>query len=149
MKIINLPKLSREIEFVPYANNSNRITVPYYPQGVKAGFPSPADDFKAERISLDARYLDHPESTYLIRVKGNSMYPTLHKGDILVVKAHITAKHNDIAIFSVNDSAFTVKRLNKQRNILSADNKEFETISIQPSDTVVCLGVVKHIIRSF
>ena len=43
--------------------------------GVRAGFPSPAEDFLSDRISLDERYLSKVESTFVNRVKGLSMYP--------------------------------------------------------------------------
>ena len=39
-------------------------------QGVSAGFPSPADDFKEVRISLDKELVKNKEATFYARVSG-------------------------------------------------------------------------------
>jgi DNA polymerase V len=40
---------------------------------VPAGFTSPADDYVEQRISLDEHLIRHPESTFFMRVAGDSM----------------------------------------------------------------------------
>lgn len=143
----DLLKLSKELLNIPFRVENQKAYVKYYNDGVQAGFPSPADDFKDAPLSLDEKYLDNPESTYLIKVVGNSMYPTLHLGDILIVKANELLANNAIGIVSVNQTEFTVKRFNKENNVLIADNEEFDDIKISEGDTLICLGVVKHLIR--
>lgn len=147
MKIINLPKFSKELINMPFVIDNNKVYVNYYDQGVQAGFPSPADDFKEIPLSLDEKYLQHPESTYLIKVAGDSMYPTLHVGDILIVKSDQTITHNSIGIVSVNHTDFTVKRFDNKTNTLIADNSDYSNITINPDDTLICLGLVKQLIR--
>ena len=41
--------------------------------GISAGFPSPADDFKEIRISLDENLVRNKEATFYARVSGESM----------------------------------------------------------------------------
>ena len=41
--------------------------------GIAAGFPSPADDFKQNRISLDNELVKNKEATFFARVSGQSM----------------------------------------------------------------------------
>ena len=41
--------------------------------GISAGFPSPAGDFKQERISLDEELIKNKEATFFARVSGESM----------------------------------------------------------------------------
>lgn len=147
MKIIKSPKLSNELELLPFIIKDEKIYVRYYSSGVQAGFPSPADDFLERRLSLDERYMKKPEATFLVKVKGNSMYPTLHVGDILIVKSDIGLNDKDIAILSVNNTDFTVKRFNSVKKLLIADNKDFANIEVNDEDTIVCLGIVKHLIR--
>lgn len=147
MKILNLPKFSKEITNLPFRVDGNKVFVKYYDEGVQAGFPSPADDFKEIPLSLDERYLQNPEATYLIKVVGDSMYPTLQRGDLLIVKSDKEFGDNDIGIVSVNQTDFTVKRFDKTKKVLIADNKEFSSIVINEEDTLICLGVVKHLIR--
>ncbi|MEE9349424.1 MAG: S24 family peptidase [Flavobacteriaceae bacterium] len=146
MKIVRLPKFGLELINLAYKKVGNTF-VTYYDEGVQAGFPSPADDFKEHKLSLDERYFTNPDATFLIKVVGNSMYPTLHVDDILIVKSDIDFTNDKIGIISVNNTDFTVKRYNKKREILIADNKEFSNIKIEEEDTLLCLGVVAHLIR--
>ena len=59
-------------------------------QGVSAGFPSPADDFKEVRISLDKELVKNQESTFYARVNGNSMENAgISDGDLLIIDRYI------------------------------------------------------------
>lgn len=147
MKIVNLPKFSKELINLPFRIDHKKVYVNYFDEGVQAGFPSPADDFKEIPLSLDEKYLQNPQSTFIVKVAGNSMYPTLQIDDILIVKSDLEFKNNDIGIVSVNQTDFTVKRFDKTMKRLVADNKEFPTIPLNNEDTVICLGVVKQLIR--
>ena len=147
MKIINLPKFSKELIKLPFRIEEKKVYVKYYEEGVQAGFPSPAEDFKEVPLSLDEKYLQNPEATYLIKVAGNSMYPTLQIGDILIVKSDKVFTDNAIGIVSLNQTDFTVKRFDEACKTLIADNEDFPNIPIQEDDNLICLGVVKHLIR--
>ena len=55
-------------------------------QGISAGFPSPADDFKEIRISLDKELVKNQESTFYARVSGDSMIDAgLDDGDLIII----------------------------------------------------------------
>lgn len=148
MKILKIPKLGAELQNVPYQKEGN-VLVTYYEEGVQAGFPSPADDFKKQKLSLDQKYFTNPDATFLVKVVGNSMYPTLQVGDLLIVRSDIDLTDNKIGIISVNNTDFTVKRYDKNQQLLIADNKDFNDIKVEKDDTLLCLGVVKHVIRDF
>jgi DNA polymerase V len=147
MKIVKLPKFSNEIVNLSYRVNSSSVGVEYFEEGVQAGFPSPAEDFKEQKLSLDEKYLANSDATYLVKVVGDSMHPTLHQGDVLIVKSDKELIDNCIAIISVNNTDFTVKRFDKKNKQLIADNSQFENIKLNEDDTLLCLGVVKHLIR--
>ena len=147
MKIVKIPKLNDDLQLLSYKKEGKNSFVKYYDEGVQAGFPSPADDFKEHQLSLDEKYLVNPDATFLIRVVGNSMYPTLQVGDLLIVKSDLDFTDNKIGIISVNNTDFTVKRYDKKKQILVADNKDFPNIKIKKEDTLLCLGVVQHLIR--
>lgn len=147
MKILKLPKFGGELINLPFTVSKDKSVVTYYEEGVQAGFPSPADDFKEQKLSLDEKYLTNPESTYLIKVAGNSMFPTLQEEDILVVKSNENLEDDSIGIVSINNTDFTVKRFDKENKKMIADNKDYENITIEEEDTLLCLGVVKHLIR--
>ena len=147
MKIVKVPQFGSEIENLAFRVNNNGLYVKYFESGVQAGFPSPADDFKEQKLSLDEKYLSKPNSTYIVRVKGDSMYPTLHVGDLLVVRTDIDLDDDKIGIISLNNTEFTVKRFNKIENKLIADNKDFSNIELREDDMLMCLGVVMQLIR--
>ncbi|MCY3997998.1 MAG: S24 family peptidase [Flavobacteriaceae bacterium] len=147
MKIKKRPPLGKELISMPFRIEDQKIYVKYYQEGVQAGFPSAADDFQEMPLSLDEKYLKDPKATYLIRVVGHSMHPTLHKNDILIVKSNLSFRDGAIGIVSVNHTDFTVKRLDEKGHRLMADNKNFSPINIKKEDTIICLGVVKHLIR--
>ena len=146
MKILKLPKFGKELQNVAFKKQGNSF-VTYYEEGVQAGFPSPAQDFTEHKLSLDERYLNNPDATFLIKVIGDSMYPTLQVGDILIVKSDKEFTDGKIGIISVNNTDFTVKRYDKSKEILIADNKDFPNIKIEKEDTLLCLGVVVNLIR--
>lgn len=145
MKIIKIPQLSDELELIPITKKNQ--TVPFFEEGVRAGFPSPAEGLPDQRLSLDDRYLSRPESTYIVRVKGESMYPSLMENDLLIVRSDLELYDRCIGIFSVNHNEFTVKRYLKNEKKLQPDNTHFSEIKLTDEDTVICLGVVHSFVR--
>jgi DNA polymerase V len=145
MKIIKIPKLGNELEILQYESNE-KIYANYF-GGVQAGFPSPAEDFVNKKLSLDEKYISNPNNTFIIKVRGNSMHPTLQIGDVLIVKSDLDLKDGKIGIVSINNNDYTVKRYSKRKNTFVADNSEYPNIEVLEEDTILCLGVVKHIIR--
>ncbi|MDN3709919.1 S24 family peptidase [Myroides ceti] len=116
--------------------------------GVCAGFPSPAEDFLSDRISLDERYLSKVESTFVNRVKGLSMYPEYLENDIIIIRSDYYPTDGDDIVVSINSSEYTLKRYDKANNRLVALNSDYaKSVTIDESDEVVILGVVDAVIR--
>lgn len=147
MKILKIPKFGKEIQHLPYRREGKNVYINFFDEGVQAGFPSPAEDFRAQKLSLDEKYFTNPDATFLVKVVGNSMYPTLQVNDILIVKSDIEFTNHKIGIISVNNTDFTVKRYHKEKQELVADNNDFNNIKITEDDVLLCLGVVEHLIR--
>ena len=62
-------------------------------EGISAGFPSPADDFKETRISLDRELVKNKEATFYARVDGDSMIGAgLEDGDLLVIDRSLESR---------------------------------------------------------
>lgn len=70
------------------------LLLPVAAAPVRAGFPSPADDYLDDAISLDSYLISDPAATFLVRVRGDSMAT-----DIALLK--FTTKHLDILTFSM------------------------------------------------
>ena len=76
-------------------------------EGISAGFPSPADDFKELRISIDQEVVSNEEATFYARVSGESMQGAgLDDGDLLVIDRSLETIDNKITVCFV-DGEFT------------------------------------------
>lgn len=120
-------------------------------QDISAGFPSPADDFKEIRISLDKELVNNKESTFYARVSGNSMEDAgISDGDLLVIDKSLEAKNNKIAVCFL-DGEFTVKRIKKERGklYLKPENKEYKEIVINEENKLIIWGMVTYVIKKF
>src|SRR5215467_16125779 len=88
--------------------------IPYFPQGIPAGFPSPADDHLQKALDLHEHLIKHPAATFFAHVQGDSMQDAnLHDGDLLIIDRAETPRHRSIVVAVVNGE-FTVKRLHKR-----------------------------------
>lgn len=94
------------------------IHLPLFSDRVAAGFPSPADDYTEGRLSLDEHLIQHKDSTFFVRAKGNSMTGAgIFDGDLLVVDKSLDAHDGDIVV-AVIDGGFTVKYGYKKSGVL-------------------------------
>ena len=118
-------------------------------QGISAGFPSPADDFKDGRISLDSELVKNKESTFYARVSGDSMIEAgLDDGDLIVIDRSLDPENGKIAICFV-DGEFTVKRIKKEKNklFLMPQNKKYKPIEIKEENELIIWGIVEYVIK--
>ncbi len=137
-----------EFELVRIEKKSH-IDLPLYVSSVKAGFPSPADDYLETVLDLNDFLLQHPFATFLVKVKGNSMCEAgILDGSILVVDSSIEPQ-NGMIVLAIVDNEFTVKRLVKVREtwILKPENSGYSEIAVTP-DTEI-RGVVTASIQKF
>lgn len=126
------------------------VLVPLY-SGVRAGFPSPADDFLLKRIDLSDELIQHPEATFLMRIKGHSMAMAgIDDGDIVVVDRAVNPEHGKIVIACI-DGEFTCKRLYMMDGItkLQAANPDYEDMVFKDGQTLEVWGVVTSCIKQF
>ena len=101
-------------------------------EGISAGFPSPADDFKELRISIDQEVVRNEEATFYARVSGESMQGAgLDDGDLLVIDRSLEPVDNKIAVCFI-DGEFTVKRLKvtKDEVLLIPENPKYQSIKV-------------------
>ena len=118
-------------------------------QGISAGFPSPADDFKEIRISLDKELVKNKAATFYARVSGESMVGAgLDDGDLLVIDRSLDPQSGKIAVCFI-DGEFTVKRIKKEedRLYLMPENKKYKRIEIKEENELIIWGVVEYVIK--
>ena len=119
-------------------------------QGISAGFPSPADDFKEIRISLDNELVKNKEATFYARVSGESMENAgLSNGDLIIIDRSIQAENNKIAVCFL-DGEFTVKRIIKkgEKLFLKPENNRYTEVEINENNELLIWGIVTYVIKS-
>lgn len=133
--------------FTPEISNSPGAL--FFDTGISAGFPSPAEDFKQQRISLDKELIKNKEATFFARVSGQSMIGAgLDDSDLLVIDRSLEPQHDKIAVCFL-DGEFTVKRLKVKHDgiWLQPENPEYEPIKITKENDFVIWGIVTNVIK--
>ena len=123
--------------------------IPLYSCTVKAGFPSPADDYIDDYLDLNEHLIKHPAATFMVRASGDSMINAgIFPNTLLVVDKSLEATHGNIVIAAI-DNELTVKRLSiKGEQIqLLPENDNYAPIEITGSIETIIWGVVTSIIQ--
>lgn len=73
-------------------------TLPLYLCHVRAGFPSPADDYIERRLNLQEYLVSHPAATFYLKAGADAPAAGVRKGDMLVVDRSLTPKAGRVAV---------------------------------------------------
>ncbi|MDD6787633.1 MAG: translesion error-prone DNA polymerase V autoproteolytic subunit [Bacteroidales bacterium] len=130
---------------------STELPLLYADGGIPAGFPSPAQDYVDGILDLNKELIQHPAATFYARVVGDSMYPGIKDGDLLVVDRSLDAFDDCIAVCCLN-SEFTIKRIdlsNKDKGFirLVPDNPKYKPIIVTEDEEFILWGVVRYVIH--
>ena len=123
------------------------IKLTLYSEAVAAGFPSPAEDYREDALSLDEHLITHPAATYLAKASGDSMQGVgIFDQDLLVIDRSLTPRSGSIVIAAV-DGELCCKQIDVEGKRLLSANEHYPPISISDEQDVVIEGVVKASIR--
>ena len=132
---------------------SERQALQFAP-GIKAGFPSPADDYRHDTLDFNRDFIRHPEATFYGRVDGDSMIEAgISDGDIAVIDRSLEPHHDDIVVAFVNEE-FTIKQLDLSHKeegyiLLRPANRRYQPIHIDAGDDFEVWGVVVWTIKNW
>ena len=133
-----------EVELMS-ADLTHTLSLPFANGGIKAGFPSPAQDYLEEALDLNEELISNP-------IKGDSMIDAgVDDGDILVIDRSIEAQSGDM-IVGYLDGEFTLKYVDlslKDTGViwLVPANKSYPRIKITPESDFRIWGVVSYTIK--
>lgn len=148
-KLMRVP-ISRTEDVKAFLDDDSSYQLPLYGSSVRAGFPSPADDYIEAMLDLNEYLIKHPAATFFVKASGDSMINAgIHSGDILVVDRSLEASHGRIVIAALNGE-LTVKRLSRQQGQvkLVAENPDYPAIDITDEYDMVIWGVVTSVIHT-
>lgn len=115
-----------------------------------AGFPSPATDHIDRRLDLAEYLILHPEATFFLRVKGDSMIGAgIHHGDLLIVDRSLETASGRVVVAALNGE-LTVKRLQRSRGriTLKSENPAYPDIPVKDDHDLQIWGVVAHVVHT-
>lgn len=115
---------------------------------VKAGFPSPANDYLEEPIDLYGYLVRNKMATFFARVDGDSMEPILSHGDIIVVDRSLPPQNGDVALCYI-DGEFTVKTIEQHTGSvrLIPANPAYPPIEASEDNELIIWGIVTSSIK--
>ena len=116
---------------------------------IQAGFPSPAEEELRDLISLDEYLITRPESSFLLKVSGDSMAGAgIMPGDLVIVEKGREPQSGDIILAQV-DGEWTMKYFSKRggRILLEAANEKYPPI--RPREELRVGGVITAVIRKY
>jgi DNA polymerase V len=130
---------------------STNALVPYFPCGVAAGFPSPADDYQDGYLDLNKLLIPNPAATIIGQADGDSMVDCgIFPWDYLIINRSLSAVHDDVIVGVINGE-FTLKRLKMIQGApwLYPENrvKDYQPIRITGEMSFEVWGVVADSIR--
>lgn len=115
----------------PNLESSGMVDLTYYDVEASAGHGALVEVERAKEISFSERYLRdelgvNPSEVFLMRAKGDSMYPTLRDGSLMMIRRIHDFSGDGIYVFRVNNQIM-VKRLQFQptKIIFVSDNNHF------------------------
>ncbi|MDO4160326.1 MAG: translesion error-prone DNA polymerase V autoproteolytic subunit [Prevotellaceae bacterium] len=131
---------------------SSELKINYIDGGIRAGFPSPAQDYITDSIDLNKEIVKHPATTFYARANGDSMKDIgIDDGDLLVIDKSLEPQDGDIIVAYIDDG-FTLKRFKMDESgefaWLMPENKDYKPIKIMPSDNFIIWGVLTYNIKN-
>ncbi|MGN0006093.1 MAG: transcriptional repressor LexA [Candidatus Gastranaerophilaceae bacterium] len=130
-----------------YKINKNLFGAIQMMSSVRAGFATAGEDYVEKRVSLDDEFnIDNP-STFLFKVRGDSMVDLgIFEGDTVVVNKCSYANSGDIVLAYI-DGGYTLKTLRKKGSDVWLEPANPEYPILRPKETLEIFGTVKGIVR--
>ena len=119
---------------------------------LRAGFPSPAEEYLHDSLDFNRDLIKHPESTFYGKVCGDSMIEAgINDGDIAVIDKSREPHNGSIVVAFINKE-FTIKYLDTTHKEdgyieLRPANPKYKPIRIDEGDEFEVWGVVVYTIK--
>lgn len=133
------------------ADIGSRQELAFADGGIRAGFPSPAQDYMSESIDLNRELVRHPATTFYARAVGDSMKGRgIDDGDLLVIDKSLEPRDGDIVVAFV-DGEFTLKTVRLEPDgsclWLMPANDDYSPIKVTEGNNFIVWGVLTYNIK--
>lgn len=116
----------------------------YYDHATSAGTGQYLNDVRVERIELPVDV----DADFVIPIKGDSMEPDYHDGDLVFIQTSVDLNDGVIGVFNYNGEAY-IKQLviDKEQAYLHSLNPDYKDMPITPDIDFRIIGEVVDIYR--
>lgn len=124
-----------------YLVNPNHVNIPLIGE-IACGEPILAKENITDYIAETKELLPKGDLFYL-EAKGNSMYPTIPDGSLVLIREQPEVENREIAAVLLNDdNEASLKRVNRQGNqlLLVSDNTEYSPIIVNDDNPAKIIG---------
>ena len=133
------------------ADINTALEIPFFRGGLRAGFPSPADDYVGDKIDLNKRLIKRPVSTFFGVVEGDSMKDAgIQHGDLAIIDRSVPVTHGRKILCCI-DGEFTIKFIEYDKTDhdiiwLVPANNEYKKIKVTSDSNFIVWGVITYTI---
>lgn len=127
------------------------IFLPVYLKAVRAGFPSPADDYLDAPIDLSRTLIQNAPATFIMTVAGNSAIDAgIFDGSLITVDRSLVPRDGDPVVVDVNgERSVKIARVAGGRMTLAYGNSRYPDYDPGSDADIEIFGVVTNAVRRF
>ena len=143
-----MKKLKKQTLTIYRVETDTGLILPFVDEGIKAGFPSPAQDYIHAGIDLNKELIKDKASTFLAKADGDSLNGSIQDGDLMIIDRSLSPRNGQRVVVFI-DGEFTAKILKIEKDVvfLVPDNPDFPVLKINPDQDFRIWGVITYIIR--
>jgi DNA polymerase V len=127
------------------------VPIPVFLTPVRAGFPSPADDYLDAPIDLSRTLITNAPATFIMTVSGNSAIDAgIFDGSLITVDRSLVPRDGDPVVVDVNgERSVKIARMVGGRMKLAYGNARYPDYDPGADAEIEIFGVVTNSVRRF
>ena len=144
VKVLNYAEMQLKEQENEVSEAIQLYSYDYYDHPASAGTGQYLNDVRVERIELPVDI----DADFVIPIKGNSMEPDYHDGDLVFIQTSVDLNDGVIGVFNYNGDAY-IKQLviDKDQAYLHSLNPAYKDMPITPDTDFRIIGEVVDIYR--
>ena len=144
VKVLNYAKMQLNEQENEVSEAIQLYSYDYYDHPASAGTGQYLNDVRVERIELPVDI----DADFVIPIKGDSMEPDYHDGDLVFIQTSVDLNDGVIGVFNYNGDAY-IKQLviDKEQAYLHSLNPSYKDMPITPETDFRIIGEVVDLYR--
>ena len=144
VKVLNYAKMQLNEQENEVSEAIQLYSYDYYDHPASAGTGQYLNDVRVERIELPVDI----DADFVIPIKGDSMEPDYHDGDLVFIQTSVDLNDGVIGVFNYNGDAY-IKQLviDKEQAYLHSLNPAYKDMPITPDTDFRIIGEVVYLYR--